>query len=340
VRTVRGTGLNEPRLLDAITTAGGIVERTQPPTVDEVASLVADVARSGDATRGEEIFRRADLQCLNCHAIAGAGGQVGPSLESIGASAPVDYLIESLLAPAKAVKENYHATVVATTDGQVVTGIKIRQTDDGLVLRDAEDREISLPLESIEEQKPGGSLMPAALTDSLTRGELVDLVRFLSELGKVGAFAVGSEQVVRRWRVLAPGHEAGMALQSSRVGQVPDGPSLRWTPAYSRVSGELPLDALPRIRLGSGGPVFGVARASVEVSTPGRFRLELGAAEGLDVWIDEAHIEPRESIAVDLARGAHTITIAARLDTRSGGLRCALKEAAGSDAQARIVVGK
>ena len=31
--------------------------------------------------------------------------------------------------------------------------------------------------------------MPVGLADTLTRGELVDLVRFLSELGKVGPYA-------------------------------------------------------------------------------------------------------------------------------------------------------
>ena len=50
---------------------------------------------------------------------------------------------------------------------------------------------MAIPSSSIEEQKPGGSLMPAGLTDTLTRGELADLVRFLSELGKIGPYAVG-----------------------------------------------------------------------------------------------------------------------------------------------------
>ena len=50
--------------------------------------------------------------------------------------------------------------------------------------------------------------MPEGLTDTLTRGELVDLVRFLSEMGKVGPFQVGKERVVRRWQVLEPEREA------------------------------------------------------------------------------------------------------------------------------------
>ena len=46
--------------------------------------------------------------------------------------------------------------------------------------------------------------MPAGLTDTLTRGELVDLVRFLSELGKIGPYAVSKARVFRRWQVLDP----------------------------------------------------------------------------------------------------------------------------------------
>ena len=99
-------------------------------------------------------------------------------------------------------KENYHAVVAATTDGKVYTGIKLRQTETELVLRDSEDHEIAIPLKSIEEQGNAGSLMPAGLTESLTRPELIDLVRFLSELGKIGRFSVGTDRVFRTWKVL------------------------------------------------------------------------------------------------------------------------------------------
>src|SRR5207244_2688411 len=102
--------------------------------------------------RGETVFRRRELNCLKCHAIGGAGGLVGPDLISIGASAPVDYLIESLLLPNKAVKENYQTLVVTTTDGRLISGVKVRQSDTELILRDAEDREVGIPLKLIEEK--------------------------------------------------------------------------------------------------------------------------------------------------------------------------------------------
>ena len=59
----------------------------------------------------------------------------------------------------------------------------------------ANDEILVIPMIEIEEQKIGGSLMPAGLADTLTRSELVDLVRFLSALGKVGPFAVDQSQV-------------------------------------------------------------------------------------------------------------------------------------------------
>src|SRR5262249_45906509 len=160
-------------------------------------------------------------------------------------SAPPDYLLDALLEPNKAIKENYHSLVVATSDGQVVTGIKIRQTDQALVLRDAEDRERSIPLGSVEEQKPGGSLMPAGLTEPLTRGELADLVRFLSELGKVGPYSVGKARVVRRWQVLEPTPGAYNNLTRWGLSSVASGGNrysddsgrgtdpLTWSPSYS-----------------------------------------------------------------------------------------------------------
>ena len=85
----------------------------------------------------------------------------------------------------------------ALNDGRVVTGIKLRQTDTALVLRDADDREVALPLSAIEEQKPAGSLMPVGLVETMTEGELLDLVRFLSELGKIGPYAVSKAQLMR-----------------------------------------------------------------------------------------------------------------------------------------------
>ncbi len=110
-------------------------------TPPEIQQLIQDVTKQGDPVRGEMVFRRKDQTCLKCHAIAGSGGQVGPGSDSLGASAPLDYIVDSLLLPNKAVKRIiFHAVIVSTIDGRVFTGIKVRETKKELVLRDGEDQ--------------------------------------------------------------------------------------------------------------------------------------------------------------------------------------------------------
>jgi putative heme-binding domain-containing protein len=152
-----------------------------PPELDAFVDLVRTKA---DAKRGAAIYAREALKCATCHRIEREGGRVGPSLTAIGASSPLDYIIESLLHPAKNVKEGYQTLVVQTDAGQVFTGIQVSRSADDLVLRDATGKEQSIPVATIDEESAGTSLMPAGLVDTLSRDELADLVRYLSELGR------------------------------------------------------------------------------------------------------------------------------------------------------------
>jgi putative heme-binding domain-containing protein len=339
VRTVRSSGRDAPALVTALTKAGGLTGGPRQLTDAEMRQMVADVRQLGDPARGEAIFRRKELSCLKCHAIAGAGGQVGPDLSSIGASAQVDYLIDSILVPNKAVKENYHALIVGTTKGQVFTGVKVRETNTELVLRDAEDREISIPVKMIDERTMGGSLMPEGAADSLTRPELVNLVRFLSELGKVGPYAVGKAQVVRRWQALADTPPARQELQRGSPGTVPgDQLAFTWAPEYSTVAGTLPLDALPHLTIDRSAACF--VRCQLHASTAGKVKLLLNSAAYLTVWLDQTPLEVKESMVFDVPAGIHALTFGLDLGKRNEGLRCELDDVPGSPARVRIVGGK
>ncbi|WP_435020195.1 PVC-type heme-binding CxxCH protein [Tundrisphaera sp. TA3] len=326
-RVAKATDKPDAALLAALEKAAGPsgATMTVARSAADRAAILADVARKGDPARGEAVFRRAAMQCLKCHAIAGAGGEVGPGLESIGGSAPVDYLLDSLLEPGKAVKEGYHATVVATTDGRVVTGLKVRQSDRELVLRDAEGREVSIPAGAIEEQSMGGSLMPAGLVDPLPRGELVDLVRFLSELGKLGPYAVSPARVARRWQVAAV--ESGANLDAAAADA-----KLAWAPAYATVAGTLPAADLPA----GTGPAL--ARTEIEVTTPGAVRLAIAPGPVKALWIDGRPVPPAAAIDQDLLTGRHWITFA--VEGRPGPLRCEVQEVPGSPARVQPVLGR
>ncbi len=345
VRTARSTGRDTTALVDALTKAGKLTTAKRTLTPTELQQLVAEVAQTGDAARGEALFRRKDQLCLKCHAIAGAGGQVGPDLSSIGASAQVDYLIESLLLPNKAVKENYHATLVTTKKGQLYTGIKVRQTKTELVLRTAEDQELTIPLPSIEEQAPAASLMPEGLTDPLTRGELIDLVRFLSELGKIGPYQVSKARLVRRWQTLEPTREAYTAQSRQGTATVATEASWQtWSPAYSTVRGTLALDGLPKftLRRALEKDMLEIShvRCQLDVTTPGKVNLLFNSPRGLKLWVDGQPVEVHKETALDLKTGLHTLTLTIDRRQRSEDLGIEVLELPGSRAQVRVVGGK
>jgi putative heme-binding domain-containing protein len=342
IRTVRSSGRTDGGLLDALTKAGGLTSGPRTLTSKELQTMVADVTRLGDAARGELVFRRKDQACLKCHAIGGAGGQVGPDLSSIGASAPLDYLIDSLLQPSKAIKENYHALLVTTKKGLQYTGIKVRQTNTELILRDAEDKEVAIPLKDIDEQTPGASLMPEGLTDTLTRGELLDLVRFLSELGKVGPYSIGPRRIVRRWQALEPTREAWRFLTLGGGLSTPakDLPGLQWNSLYSTVSGGLPLADASSFSLGKEKHRVSLIRCQVDVTTPGPTVVRLNSVKGLSLWLDENPIEAKKTLELNLSAGLHTLTFILDRDVRREEMSCELEEKPGSPARVRVVGGK
>jgi putative heme-binding domain-containing protein len=342
VRTARTSGRPDGGLVEALTKAGGLTASARTLSPQDLQALVADVARLGDPARGEIVFRRKDQVCLKCHAVGGAGGQVGPDLSSIGASAPVDYLIESLLLPNKAVKENYHALLVSTKKGQQYAGIKVRETKTELILRNAEDIEIAIPVKDIDEQSPGGSLMPEGLTDTLTRGELIDLVRFLSELGKVGPYSIGPRRIVRRWQALEPTREAWgfLSLGGGLSTPAKDVPGLQWGPLYSTVAGVLPLADAPLFQLGQDKHKVSLIRCQVDVTTSGPFVVRFNSTKGLSLWIDQNPAAIKETLELILPVGLHTLSFVVDRDIRRDGLRCELDDKPGSPARVRVVGGK
>ena len=245
LRELREMGGSRPQLEGALRDWGNLKNARAEWAAKEKTALLGKLA-SADPARGENLYRGAAVRCLACHAISGAGGLVGPDLTSIGASAQPDYLLDSLLTPDKQIKEGYHGLVVSTDDGKVFTGIPVRNSDKELALRQADGAEITVQKARIEEQKQSASLMPAGLVDDLTDQELADLVRFLSELGKQGAYAPSTTPYVRAWEVLEPSPAASQWVGAGMNSAPPA--SLKWLPAYSRVEGSLPLGPLPAVR--------------------------------------------------------------------------------------------
>jgi len=338
LRAAQATGQADPQLVAALTKAGGLTAAKRVLSGKDLDQFLNDVAKRGDPARGELVYRRADMTCLKCHAVAGSGGQVGPDLSSIGASAPVDYLVESLLNPNAKIKEGFHSLNVTDLNGKTVTGVKVRETKTELVLRDHEDREVVIPVADIDERKNGQSLMPDGMTDPLTRQELIDLTRFLSELGK-GAYAATPGKVVRRWQAVQPSKELTTILHRERLAAIATAGNLIWAPAYSLVSGDLPAEAAPAFKNREGMPTS-VVRFQVEVTTAGKVKLSFNDTTGLSVWVGDAPLDLTGDRVKELPQGVHAVTVAVDRQTRTTPLRAELEEVSGSPARARVVGGK
>ncbi|HKA05671.1 MAG TPA: PVC-type heme-binding CxxCH protein [Gemmataceae bacterium] len=341
LKAVRSSVQDAKPLTDALTKAGGLTAARTDYTPAEIKAYVDEVLTKGDAARGELVYRRKDATCLACHAIAGAGGQVGPDMTSIGASAQVDYLVESILIPNKAVKEGYHALRVTTLDNKVFVGIKTREADGKLYLRDSEDKEIAIPEKDIDEKTQSRSLMPDGLADQMTRQEFVDLVRFLSELGKVGPYAPNKARFVRRWQVIEPSRDNIFKIQRARAAAVVETPdAFTWTSTYSKASGEFPLDSLPKLVVWQGSEPFGLLRGQLDVTTGGPVKLKINGTGGLTLWVGSTPVEVKDETVLDLKPGLQTLTFAIDLNKRKDGLRVELEDVAGSPARVNIVNGK
>ena len=352
LRAISALGRSDEALVADLSQVAGIETNPNPPTPDEMTALIARVTSTGDPARGERIFRRAEINCAQCHAIAGAGGGVGPDLSAVGLSSPVDYIINSILIPDQAIKEEYQTRVILTDDGRVLQGIVVEEDDRRVVLKDALGARVTIATSAIEDSKRGGSLMPKGLVSTLTRAEFVDLVRFVAELGRPGPYAIRSTPTIQRWRALHPvppslrestSHDPAILRAEALDAEAFDAVAGSWTPLYAWTSGDLPIS---EILAASGGPV-GLIQGELAVSAPGPIRFGFGAGSHphLAAWLDDQAITiaPDGGVTVTVDPGTHRLTI--RVDATNdrepvGPIRVEVNRLPGSTAEFSVVGGR
>ena len=301
-------------LIEALKTAGDVKQMDRALSPEEMSALAAKVSSLGDAHRGEAIYRRQQLLCITCHAIGDAGGVLGPNLVSIGASAPVDYLIESLLNPSAKIKEGYHMALVSTKGGQVFSGLMEKDSPTEVVIRDPANQLHPVPKSEIASQQMSPvSMMPAGLTASLREDEFLDLVRFLSELGREGDFKISPKRLVRTWQTMGEMDQAAIDHVRHTGLQIlnEDTHNLPWQPRTSQVSGSLPLTELPAIKRMY--PWFPrIARFKLQMSGPGTVKVALSSVQGLVLVVGTQIInQPTPEVELSLPAGVTAISILA-----------------------------
>jgi putative heme-binding domain-containing protein len=154
-----------------------------PPADQKLAALL-DRRRLGFRTSsrlhrpeaGTAIFEKS---CGICHQLGGKGARIGPQLDGIG-SRGIDRLVEDILDPNRNVDQAFRTTVLALENGQVVSGLLLREEGEILVLADAQGKEVRVPRSSVVERKASPlSPMPANLVDQIPEEDFNRLLDYL-----------------------------------------------------------------------------------------------------------------------------------------------------------------
>jgi len=260
---------------------------------ENMGKLVRDIKRKGDPDRGELIYRKMEIACVSCHAIGGAGPAIGPDLAALGSSSTVDYVVESILEPSKTIKEFFESVLIQKKSGEMLTGSLISDNPSEIVFRDSSQggKEITINKNLIREVKTMPSLMPPGLVNGLaSRQDFLDLVHFLSALGKEEKFSLRSQGYVRSWKVAGGITETGFGSDE-----------IFWMNAYSRVGG-----GLPSIDLKNRGDLV-YLKAELDVTRTGRIEIGPSPVPDLAIYLDGEKVRSGKMFQVDVNEGRRTI---------------------------------
>ena len=139
-----------------------------PSDVDYRAALEL----TGDATRGEAVFKRL---CIACHANS---ARIGPDLRALTERSSAG-LFTAITQPNAAVDPGFVSYSVTLTDGQTLHGRITRETGAAIVLSTLDGHDRRLLRSDINTITAGKSLMPEGLERAMTVQQLADLIQFL-----------------------------------------------------------------------------------------------------------------------------------------------------------------
>src|SRR5690606_8646929 len=98
-----------------------------------------------------------------------------------------------------------------------------------------------------------------------------NLVSFLSQLGKPGKYRVPNERFVRRWEFVVDDKIITERVSTDGADYLIKGNAkIAFSPIYSKVSGELPIEELPVI--GKSNNAYSFVKFEVEVLSGGAVR--------------------------------------------------------------------
>jgi len=127
------------------------------------------------ASSGKEIY---DRLCVSCHVMKGEGTAIGPELTGSGKNGS-RYFIENIVDPNAVIGEAFQLNIVTKRDGTVLSGMPVNESDESLTLRTVTDA-VTVPTAEIKSRNIlAQSMMPPGLLETLSKEEVVDLIKYL-----------------------------------------------------------------------------------------------------------------------------------------------------------------
>jgi quinoprotein glucose dehydrogenase len=136
----------------------------------------------GDPANGRKLFiEHPAAACYRCHAVEGAGGEVGPKMDGIAGRVTPNHLLEAIVEPNAKIAEGFENLLIELKNGTFQSGIIKRETDTELAIHSV-DGLITLTKADIQSRERGLSGMPEGIEQILSKQELRDVMAFLQSL--------------------------------------------------------------------------------------------------------------------------------------------------------------
>jgi len=157
----------------------GVIRDKKPEKEADLAKyknlLTSATLKAANLKNGRVLFQKT---CQNCHLLFGEGGRIGPDLTGANRT-NLDYLLGNILDPSAEIGQDYRMSVVATDNGQIITGIILEQTPARLTIQ-TEKEKVIVAATDVEAIKTSDiSMMPEGQLDKLMPEEVRDLIAYL-----------------------------------------------------------------------------------------------------------------------------------------------------------------
>jgi putative heme-binding domain-containing protein len=131
-----------------------------------------------DPVLGVKVFEK---HCAICHILANKGAKIGPQLDGLG-NRGLDRLLEDIIDPNRNVDQTFRLTTINLKNGQILSGLVLREEGQVVVLADSQGKEIRVEKKDIEERNVSQmSPMPANLVEQIPEVDFYNLLAYLLE---------------------------------------------------------------------------------------------------------------------------------------------------------------